>query len=193
MIEIITKTISVLGIISVSHYWTYHLGKSFYATPTENEIFDLFHSVTPDLQELKKYNDIIAILSIGSLIFFPALITEILDKILLIMFLRSITILSTILPRYKNREDHEFKWASFLRGHEYDKIFSGHTAVVLLIALIMHREAIISLPFLVLVNGLNITLILVTRSHYSVDVVIACMITYFIQNGNYTLFRIGNV
>jgi hypothetical protein len=190
MVEIITKTIFVLGIISASHYWTYHLGKKFYASPKHHEVFDLFHSVTPDLQELKKYNDVIALTLIGSLIFFPALITEALDKILLVMLLRSITILSTILPKYKEREDHEFKWVSFLTGHEYDKIFSGHTAVVLLITLIMYREVIISLPLLVFINGLNITLILVTRSHYSVDIVVACMITYFVHNGNYTLFRI---
>jgi hypothetical protein len=189
MLELLTKTIFVLGIISASHYWTYHLGKQFYASPKHHEVFDLFHSVTPDLQELKKYNDVIAITLIGSLIFFPALITEVLDKILLIMLLRSITILSTILPKYKEREDREFSWASFITGHEYDKVFSGHTAVVLLITLVMYRESIVSLPLLIFINGINITLILVTRSHYSVDVVIACMITYFIQNGNYTLLR----
>ena len=190
MVEIITKTIFVLGIISASHYWTYQLGKKFYASPKYHEVFDLFHSVTPDLQELKKYNDVIAMTLIGSLIFFPAFITEALDKILLIMLLRAITILSTILPKYKEREDHEFKWVSFLTGHEYDKIFSGHTAVVLLITLIMYRESIVSLPLLIFINGLNITLILVTRSHYSVDIVVACMITYFVHNGNYSLFRI---
>jgi len=71
MLELLTKTIFVLGIISASHYWTYHLGQKFYSSPKHHEVFDLFHSVTPDLQELKKYNDVIAITLIGSLIFSP--------------------------------------------------------------------------------------------------------------------------
>jgi len=180
----------LLSLITISNYWTHELGRNFYKGDQKTQqVFDLVHSLTPDLHDFKEYNDTIAVATIISFFFIPTTIvlSEILAKFLLIMALRSVTIVCTILPKHHNDEDG-IDWLGYIRGHCYDKIFSGHTAFVMLTTLVYYREGYINLAILLLINAANVTSILLTRSHYTVDVILAFFITYFVYNGDYHLF-----
>ena len=104
------------------------------------------------------------------------LTTEFLAKFLIIMLIRSFTIISTILPKHENCED-KFSIREFFLGGCYDKIFSGHASFILLLTLLYYREHIIGLVPLLGINIINCLLILATRSHYTVDILLAVFVT----------------
>ena len=179
----------LLAFIFVSNYLTHVFGKQFYESQTNNgKIFDILHEITPDLHDYRAYNDIILGLTIVSFFFVPfTLIQEFLGKFILIMFVRALTIVSTILPKHEKCEP-KLDWIQMVKGQCYDKVFSGHTAFVLLATLIFLREGIIGLPMFFLVNLLNMTSIILTRSHYTIDIILAVVITYLVYDGDYHVF-----
>lgn len=179
------------AIIVTSNYWTHELGTAFYERQESNgKVFDLGHSLTPDLSEYKKYNDIIVVLTALSFLVVPegvSLFKEFGAKFILILVIRSLTMVSTILPK-QDKCDSTPKWSRLLKGQCYDKVFSGHTSFVLLATLIFWREGILgTLPFFA-INLANITSILLTRSHYTIDVVLGILITLLVYDGDYHIF-----
>ena len=92
------------------------------------------------------------------------------------MLIRAFTTISTILPKHKICNE-TIGIRSLLLGGCYDKIFSGHTSFTLLLTLLYYREHIINLPLLLGINAANILAILATRSHYTVDVLLAIFVT----------------
>ena len=92
------------------------------------------------------------------------------------MFIRAFTTIATILPKHKICNE-KINIRSLLLGGCYDKIFSGHTSFTLLLTLLYYREHIINLPLLIGINATNIPAILATRSHYTVDVLLAIFVT----------------
>lgn len=181
----------LLVFIFASNYITHLLGKWHYEhNEPDGKIFDILHHITPDLQVYAKYNDTILVLTILSFLFVPksvSILKEFLAKFILIMFVRALTTMSTILPKQSECRS-EMGWINMFKGQCYDKVFSGHTAFVLLATLIYLRENIISVPVFFLVNLLNITSIILTRSHYTIDVILAIVITYLVYDGDYTVF-----
>ena len=99
------------------------------------------------------------------------------------MLIRSVSILSTILPSHQ-KCDKEIYLSSVFYGGCYDKIFSGHTSFILLLTLLYFREHIINMPTLIALNATNILLILATRSHYTVDILLAIFVTSTIYKIN---------
>lgn len=169
----------ILGIIFFSNYLTLRIGKYHYTTLNKTELFDMFHKILPDLHKYSDAtNNIILITGIISLYFFSNtnLTVEFLSKFVIIMAIRAFTIISTILPKH-HACDETISPTSVVVGGCYDKIFSGHTAFVLLLTLLYFREHIINMPLLIGINALNILLILATRSHYTIDVLLAIFVT----------------
>jgi hypothetical protein len=107
--------------------------------------------------------------------------TEFIAKFTIIMFIRAFTIISTILPKHQVCSD-TFDVRSYFLGGCYDKIFSGHTSFMLLLTLLYYREHIINEFSLIGINSINILLILATRSHYTVDILLAIFVTTTIFN-----------
>lgn len=189
-----TNTLWVLflaSIIVTSNYWTHELGMAFYdKTENNGKVFDLLHSITPDMSDLKPYNDIIVSLVGLSFLIVPQgleLFKEFAAKFILIMVIRALTTISTILPKH-DKCDPTPKWSRYLRGQCYDKVFSGHTSFVLLATLIYLREGILGFPAFLGINLANITSIILTRSHYTVDIVLAILITLLVYDGDYHIF-----
>ena len=153
------------------------------------EIFDILWSVTPDLHEYGKYNDIIGVGLLISFLFVPTTIfKEFIGKFLLILLVRALTIVSTILPKHEKCDDN-LTWLQMMKGQCYDKVFSGHTSFVLLATLIFLREGIINLPVFFALNLGQITSIILTRSHYTVDIILAIVITWLVYDGDYHVFE----
>ena len=170
--------IIIIVIIFASNYAVMKLGSQFYKDKQQIELFDIFHSILPDLHSYHYIIDFIGLALIISLFFVSnnSLTTEFITKFLIIMFIRAITTISTILPKH-NICDETISTRSLLLGGCYDKIFSGHTSFTLLLTLLYYRENIINLPLLIGINATNILAIIATRSHYTVDVLLAIFVT----------------
>uniref|UniRef100_A0A6C0IF96 Sphingomyelin synthase-like domain-containing protein n=1 Tax=viral metagenome TaxID=1070528 RepID=A0A6C0IF96_9ZZZZ len=174
----------VIIIIFGLNYWCHLIGMDFYKDqPTNYKIHDLLHSVLPDLHDYHISIDIIGFIAvIPAIMYFNQELTiEFLTKFLIIMLIRAFTIVSTVLPKYE-RCDTKFDYRNFILGGCYDKIFSGHTSFILLLTLLYYREHIINLPTLFVMNIINMLAIIATRSHYTVDVLIAIFVTTTIFN-----------
>lgn len=188
--SMISWSIAILAIISISTKITNYLGDNFYkGTSTHEDIYDIIHNNTPDLHAYEYVVDIIPVLLILSFFFIPAgLFKEFAGKFLLLMLIRSITTVSTILPKHGDCK-LESTWYSFLRGQCYEKIFSGHMSFTLLASLIYLREDIISPLQFWATNIFEFLVIAVTRAHYTVDLIVAIAMTYLVYDGDYHVFQ----
>jgi hypothetical protein len=181
----------LVGTIFLSNYLTHQWGKNFYEGQVrDGEVFDILHQITPDLHSWYGLNDIVLGLILVSFIFIPnnvSILEEFVAKFLLIMFVRALTIVSTILPKHKQCES-KLGWIQMIKGQCYDKVFSGHTAFVLLATLIYQREGIIGWPLFFGLNIFNILSIILVRAHYTIDIILAIVITYLVYDGDYHIF-----
>jgi hypothetical protein len=167
----------MIGFIFISNYLTLTIGEKHYNN-SNCKIYDSLHEILPNLRTYHYSVDIIGLLVALSLFFVgnEDLIYEFFGKFIIIMFIRAFTILTTILPKDKECDTrHSFR--NYLFGGCFDKIFSGHTSFTLLLTLLYYREHIINIPTLLGVNLLNMFLILSTRAHYTVDVLLAIFVT----------------
>ena len=180
------KILFLLGIIITilsSNYITNNIGDRFYKGKNI-ELFDIFHQILPDLYSYGNITNTIPSIFVGLyiLLFLPSTLQiEFLAKFIIILFILSFAIISTILPGHNDCEVNPNILTTFI-GDCYDKVFSGHTAMVLLLCLILYREHIISITNLISINLINILLILATRSHYTIDIIVSIFITSTIFN-----------
>lgn len=185
-----TMTIMLLIIIiGLSSYVTDELGIWFYELQSnENKVFDVIHAFTPDFHEYGGIVNLIPLLFLGTFLFTKGnLIWEFAEKFLLLIFIRSLTIFLTILPKHENCSKR-FQWSNCLTGQCYDKIFSGHTCLTVLAALLLVRNAYIPAWLGIGFTVLETLFILLTRSHYSIDVFFAMVITYLVYDKKTLLF-----
>ena len=192
-IETILYLLFVLLIIQSSTYVTNWFGKQYYEKEVHiNQIFDLFHHYTPDLHRYELIVNFIPFVLLACLFFCGlnlASIKEFAWKLLLIYVLRAITVIITILPKHEacDYDAKSITVSSFIGGC-YDKVFSGHMALTFLATLIYYREKFISFSSFAFINILEAILILITRAHYSLDVLLAVLITYLVYDGDYHIF-----
>jgi hypothetical protein len=175
--------------VVLTNYMIQWIGEAHYAK-NPDRLFDIIQESTPNLHEYEFIVNLIPLLVIGSLFIFP-ITTDIMEeffvKFTLILVLRAMTTLSTILPKHEKCETKD-DWSTRLVGGCYDKIFSGHTAFTALWTLIFVREKFISHPMFWGINIFNMLMIVVTRSHYTVDVILGFILTYLVYDGNYSIF-----
>lgn len=184
--------LALLGFIVFSNYLTDQIGEAHYATgKAGSKLFDLIHELTPDFQDYEVLTNLIPGILLISFLWIPGrvpLLEEFIAKFLLIMLIRAMTLFTTVLPKHE-KCTKKFSWSNCLTGQCYDKIFSGHTAFVFLITLLFLREKIISFWLFLILNLVEIGIILLTRSHYTIDVILALVITYLVHDGDYRAFR----
>ena len=134
--------------------------------------------------ELLPYMDIIAIFFCIPLIFNNMYknFEELFKFFGIITFFRNITTFSTILPsidgRFLEERTDTNYFLNYITGHNYDKIFSGHAAFVIICILITINNNLFNDYNLILIFlGIIYTfLIIFTKQHYTVDVVLSYMI-----------------
>ena len=111
------------------------------------------------------------------MLFGTALFREYAGYYAVIAMVRVVFTAVTILPKHKNCNDSEFGPLNLLTGHCYDKIFSGHFAVGVLLSLMLYDKGIVrNAPLLILLNFMNAWVILSLRFHYSIDLVVAALV-----------------
>lgn len=147
-------------------------------------VYDLAQEKLPDLSS-KLIPDIISNLVIFLPFLFGWSVTkEFFNYFVIIFIIRSIFNMTTILPRDKSCESYKFDITHYFKGYCYDKIFSGHFVFVFLMSLIIYNRGIFTnVPILALGNLMYAALIVSTRSHYSVDILVASLVvTLVYQN-----------
>ena len=180
--------IIILLIIFIFSYLTHHYGKTFYDNRIKNgklqpKIFDISHKYLPNYSSNLLLISLMDIIILLPLLFGKKFITEYLNYYLVILLIRFFTTFVTILPKTKNCDDSNFTILNFLRGHCYDKVFSGHFAssflfIILLYHLNIYRNLYISTLFLLF----HAFLILSTRSHYTIDLIVSIFVVLTVFN-----------
>lgn len=102
----------------------------------------------------------------------------------IVQFFRVLCAFTTVLPPLKNYHDKYRLGGINGTGTEY--IFSGHASYSALSAIYLYKNGFVSGIPLVLYNIISQFLIVLTRNHYTVDVVLAWIITPLVY-GNVVL------
>jgi hypothetical protein len=153
------------------------------------KIVDIVHYNIPDLKHSFSNNYLSDILVLSQTIFCVSLMdAESLTQIFLIMgitqTLKAICSVSTVLPPLKNWEDKHRLGGLNGTGTEY--IFSGHACYSAISAIYLYNKGIANFLTLLIFNSLSQFFIVVTRNHYTVDVILAWIITFLVY-GNLNL------
>jgi hypothetical protein len=149
---------------------------TYYNSVSHPTVFDIGYHLLPNLSKYEYISHIYSGIFI-IIILLTNLWEEFLGFLIPIMLLRLFFIHLTILPKHRSCNINE---QNYLFGGCYDKIFSGHFAVLLLISLLLKKHNYISFPSLILINIIHFLMLLVFRWHYTIDMVIAGLITLFI-------------
>jgi len=184
----------MLYIIYIGVYYIIHryfdiavqsTGHSYYNDTCQDTVHDFFHERLPDWSEDEWLTNVIVMLSAIPLIFANStFLINLICMLIVVYLIRDITINLTILPKHKKCKKHE-KWYQHITGGCYDKIFSGHFSLTYLLTLFYYSYGIITnIPLLVGINIVNAFFILVTRSHYTIDIVMAFFVCSFVFTNN---------
>lgn len=157
-------------------------------------IVDTLHDTLPNMYKYKDYKDLIFI---GILIPFIyarnplEIIIRILGLFMTIVFIRSLVITTTILPKIKQCSRQTLDWkALFLgRGNCYDLSLSGHFSLGFISTLVLYQYDLISPEYAVLFNVANAAIILLTRSHYTIDIIVGFFATLIVFQNNLSIFH----
>lgn len=178
-------------VILLCQYGADTLGQLHYEIEGKTQVFDLAHKYLPDLHDRQWIINIIPLLIIAFTYFQPKgliVLQATFFMLLIVLTIRGLTIVSTVLPKHEECTvtGNSF-WNIFKGGGCYDKIFSGHTAFVALISLNLMKFGYLSGHMFWIANLLNAALILLTRGHYTVDVILGFIISYLVFDGDYRL------
>lgn len=149
------------------------------------KVFDIGFKYFPKLRHLE---NIINVFIIILLIFIlltgnQQLIYECIEKLILIYIFRSIIINLTILPKDNKCIIEKHDNTRFLNGGCYDKIFSGHFALFHTCLLLLNKYGYIqSIYTIILLDLIFAFFIISSRAHYTIDVVVAFFVSYFVLN-----------
>ena len=195
--------ILIVGILIVhlkSMEFVYKTGTEFYGKKKckKGDIWDIIHSNFSDYSQYNYTKNWYLILFILPLVFNKIqidFVKEFVVKFLIIVFLRSITIASTILPKNTKAEVKPDKYGNLslfdktIGGGCYDKMFSGHFAFGLLLTLLLFKYNILennwfNMILFVCINAIHLFILSVTRSHYTMDMIVSLYVTLFVFNLN---------
>lgn len=174
--------------------YVHNTGSSFYNNRIAQQkitpkVYDIGIKYTPNLSD----NTVLIYLSHFLAIVLPLMFGESVLKTyiqywIVIYIIRYLFNSITILPKDKTCDDNNFSFTNYITGHCYDKIFSGHFASGVLLSLILYNKGIVtSIPLLVILNSLNAFLILSLRFHYSIDLLVAILVTVIVYQNNLKL------
>tara|TARA_B100000424_G_C22923106_1_gene491132 strand:- start:25 stop:645 length:621 start_codon:yes stop_codon:yes gene_type:complete len=146
-------------------------------------LYDIIINNIPDYSKYHYLVNLIMLILIIPFIIDPKLkyFISIFKYFSIIIFLRVITTSVTILPACelnccKMRND----LMHYIFGHCNDKIFSGHTSLSLILVYLIYKYKLVSNNLLYLFIGIQIfiaLLLIITKGHYTIDVLLAYFIT----------------
>lgn len=176
MISLLYFLFSSLACVAVSN------AIGYFRKPT-TEIVDVLHRVFP-VVDLPYASDILIFLqTMYSVAMVDVLELEKLFFVLgTVQCLRILCFSSTILPPLKTYAEKYRIGGLNGTGNEY--IFSGHACYACVSAITLYEKGV-DIRLLILYNTISQSLIVLSRNHYTVDVVLAWIITPLVYNSNF--------
>ena len=164
----------------------YHLetkSERFYQKKENHKkVQDIFHDILPHIEHFEYASDVIAILVIGYLAIMRFdLLYHLAGLVFTLTLLRQFIIQMTILPK---NTVCDIKNTSMIRGGCYDKIFSGHFGITFLTTLILLENGLINKFIVILINLVNGIFILLSRNHYTIDIIVSIFVVIIIYQNN---------
>lgn len=184
--HIILTFLILLAFVFIINYTVQHIGIQ-HNKENPGTIYDVVWKYGPDLSKHSWLHEVVLIGIIISLFILPitdSILKEFLIKFTIVMLVRALTTISTILPKDESC-DETIGLHTFISGGCYDKVFSGHTAFVTMFTLIFLDKSFISTLQFWLINIINMAFIVLTRGHYTIDVILGFIISYLVYDGNY--------
>jgi hypothetical protein len=181
ILDLVLLTVSTCLFYFLSNFHTYNIGiKEGFQSPLK----DALHDMLPDLSKYVYLRDVVLPLFIVPLFFvykngtFVQYVYEFWESFMFIVMLKAITIFFTFLPA-SNPECARKKQVN----HCFHQIFSGHNSFVLLLCLLYLKYLAWSEYHFILIAVIVCTIlysffILMTRAHYSVDILISYIIVF---------------
>lgn len=170
-------------IVISGQYLSLYEGKKYYYRK-RSHVYDVFHRILPEYNTLlaNTLKDFFIMIFFVFIIFKDkTLLVPILETFLIVLVIRAIAINITILPKHKKCKDPDNYIEINTIGHCYDKVVSGHFAIGFIVSLYALDKRIINIESCVLFNIINALMILLTRSHYSVDILFAFIIVLYVK------------
>lgn len=163
-------------------YLVHRQGRSFYQGRSEKcerpKVYDIGHRVLPDLSRSRLANvanDVMA--SVPFVLAYAWNMPDYYRLFATVLAIRWITTLVTILPKHKHCDDAAaLAPSNYLFGHCYDKVFSGHFAASLLLAMMLYRSGQFPTWALVAYEVVHALLIVSVRSHYTIDLMVSAFV-----------------
>jgi hypothetical protein len=180
--------ITLYGVALMINLVVQEIGE-YQAKTSPDKVWDIVWEHTPNFHQYEMLTNVIPGLLLGSLFFVKrgdSILLEFFVKFIIILLVRALTTVSTIFPKHENCDSSNLTWWNVLGGC-YDKVFSGHTAFVVLFTLIFLREGLLNSATFWGINLLQMATIVLTRSHFTVDVILGFVITYLVYDGNYSI------
>lgn len=185
-----------LGISLLFHVFatifTYTKGESLRKIDSTN-YYDIIQHSFPDYSQYHHIKNGITLLILLPFVLFwsKSKLSGIIDDLVVILpiiiIVRSILTMVTILPSVRESEipkTHHF--LDYFIGDNHDRMFSGHVALVFLLSFLLikwnyiHLNGQIVLGGLIVYNIIHAFIVIVTRSHYTIDVLNSLLITYLL-------------
>ena len=172
------------GYILLHGYFNYSAqitGDTFYNNKDNPEVYDVLHKMLPNYDQKDWLTDYMALIAFIPLILNinQEFILEFIGFIIVVYLIRDVIINLTILPKHMNcsiRKEKMTNYEYFIGGC-YDKIFSGHFSLTMMLTLMYYTYGYVTnIPLLVGWNLINGLIIISTRSHYTIDVVMALFV-----------------
>lgn len=183
----------VIVFILIAQWYAETCGQMHYEINGIEQIYDVAHKYLPDLHEHEYIMNLIPLALIIYTLTLSAgwsVLKTTFIMLLGVLAIRALTIVATILPKHEKCEVKGNSFFNFVSGGGcYDKIFSGHTAFVTLLGLNLLSAGAINTPLFWGISAVNAIVILLTRAHYTVDVILGFIISYLVFDGEYILFQ----
>jgi hypothetical protein len=154
----------------------------------KSKIYDIIHDNLPSIRKLSVIVDAIPFIFL-SVIFFIDLkmFYNVMGFLITIFIFRLFIIHLTILPKDKKCD---IKNTSVFTGGCYDKVYSGHFAVIFTSLLVLYTSKYIDIFTLIILSTISALLIVTSRSHYTIDIFVACLIVVIVYQNNINFCRV---
>lgn len=160
------------------HYLEIRSEKFYQNKSNSKKVFDLFHNLLPHIEKWEYASDVLFILVFLFMAFKNLnLVYTAVGYLIAIIIVRTLFVNLTVLPKNEICSIHD---SSSFRGGCYDKIFSGHYAGTLLMTILLYNHHYINTMWLFMINIVNALVILISRNHYTVDIVVSIFVVFIV-------------
>ena len=183
MDKIVVATLLGTMASSVGNYAASRIGKHHYEKQScKTDVFDVGHHLVPQIEipwyvyQAYTFLPFLLVVTTGPIAAKIAYGVSI--HMVALLALRAITTVVTVLPKSGPCDSDEFSLEMLLTGQCYDKVFSGHTAFAVLVSLACVSYGVWPEWGGWLYSAGMALMLLVTRGHYTVDIVLGAAFAY---------------